>query len=276
MRQFLSKRIRVRDAVPLLVLALVLFAFVSRPAPPLALMVPARDAAYSPGATATQNGEDAEVAHPALRRGSLPSAVAVATLPPVPLQTNVVTMQDVIDLIEAKSLTYWYHGTAPRVVDSGNITPEHRASPAFTSCTDLTWGSQVGEAWPICQEFLRSCNLAYSFGVGLNYDFDRDMVERCREVHSFDPTVRLRAAHERTKPDGVRFHYAGLRGELNPGLNKQIMLAEDPDLFDSLFGWMRRLNHTVVDMFKFDCEGCEHRALAYLAQGGSARRGGAD
>jgi len=85
-------------------------------------------------------------------------------------------------------------------------------------------------------------------------------------VHSFDPTRRLLKKHLDTKPENVTFHYAGLRGEQFDHFNaKRNGLVFNESAFNTLPGWMRQLNHTYLDVFKVDCEGCEVQALAALS-----------
>ena len=93
-----------------------------------------------------------------------------------------------------------------------------------------------------------SC-LVYSFGVANDWSFDRGMVERGCEVHSFDPSITR--AEGKTE-HGAIFHRQGLSGDVNETLlgDWRVMTVGTT---------MKGLGHTgrTLDYLKIDAEGAE-------------------
>jgi len=115
--------------------------------------------------------------------------------------------------------------------------------------------------WPLVK-FTRAQQpcVAYSFGVGGNYEFEAYIVSQWHcAVHAFDPTRELRELHERSKPAGVVFHYKGLRGR--HALPSQTVVNSygsiDMSILSDLPFLLAENNHRYVDVLKIDCEGCE-------------------
>ena len=80
-------------------------------------------------------------------------------------------------------------------------------------------------------------------------------------MHAFDPTSRLRAAHERHRFPGVTFHYSGLGAKAGgtaatsaaPGYGA---LGGPVRALDELLA-MNGHKHRSLSLVKIDCEGCE-------------------
>ena len=138
---------------------------------------------------------------------------------------------------------------------------------------------------PLCMSRLRRLSpgcLVYSVGIGGDARWEQWMAHTygC-EVHTFDPTIRLRAAHARRAstygveeellpssapmPGRVHFHFHGLGTSvasderLYGQINSSVLLP--------LAEVIRRLNHThrALDVLKLDCEGCEWAVLGDAA-----------
>jgi len=109
-----------------------------------------------------------------------------------------------------------------------------------------------------------------SIGIGGVWDFEEHAAQRGCEVHAFDPTIALRATHERFVQNyaNIHFHYVGLgdtriyRGGYTMGGAPDLSeVAHLPELLERAGAAARR-----VDILKIDCEGCEWREFKHLKE----------
>ena len=126
-----------------------------------------------------------------------------------------------------------------------------------------------GNDWEICLDGWAprpgGC-LAFSVGVGNAWEFDDALGSLGCEVHSFDPTVQLRAAHMLHSAPGVQFHYVGL-GKMHANTYGRAGQAGERAEMVALDTMLERWAGTtrMVDVLKIDCEGCEWEALSHVA-----------
>ena len=101
------------------------------------------------------------------------------------------------------------------------------------------------------------------------------MAARGCEVHSFDPTIESREAHESHNVPGVHFHYAGVRSNLKcdkshtwtSGDGGGAERTVDSSVMAQLGKLRSDLGHggRRIDVLKIDCEGCEWDVFYQLA-----------
>jgi FkbM family methyltransferase len=135
-----------------------------------------------------------------------------------------------------------------------------------------------GAAFAVCPELLTSDSVVYSFGIGTDISFDRELISRYGvSVHAFDPTPRS-IAWLKTQALPPRFcvHEVGLgaydgmasfappkselhvshtmvpRTGLTPGIEAPVQ---------RLATIMRELKHARIDLLKIDIEGAEYAAI---------------
>ncbi|CAI5527015.1 unnamed protein product [Closterium sp. Naga37s-1] len=106
--------------------------------------------------------------------------------------------------------------------------------------------------------------VVYSIGSFGQYDFE-DAIYKILHVqpHTFDPFLHpSTAAHMQTVPSLI-FHPIGLSANSSLQYNRQKFSGAE---FMTLGGIMQLLNHTYVDIFKIDCEGCEEALIAEFGE----------
>lgn len=144
---------------------------------------------------------------------------------------------------------------------------------ARTTCHNKTdWraadAKRQGNDWQLCLDEWDPATdgcLAVSIGIGNSWQFDDALATRLGcEVHSFDPTGQLRAAHMAHHVAGVHFHYAGL-GAMRPNAyGRQGVGAAMLSLDELLSKYTKHVKS--VSVLKIDCEGCEWQALRTVAE----------
>lgn len=151
-------------------------------------------------------------------------------------------------------------------------------------CETLTFGNP-GAAWSFCPEGLSESSIVYSFGVGEEISFDRELINRFRmTVHAFDPTPRSVAwVLAQALPDRFAFHPYGVAAQdglrrFTPPRNQRhvshTLLERDSPWaaievpVQRLATIMRTLGHTRIDLLKMDVEGAEYEVLADLLDSG--------
>ena len=150
----------------------------------------------------------------------------------------------------------------------------------------IDWASEIvslghGEGrWFVHAPSLRPGDLCYSFGVGYDISFDRDLIARFGAVvHAFDPTPRSLAwISKQSLPATFHFHPFGLgaRDEL-----REFSLPTTHDVsFSTLTGLERTdvatcqvhrlstiremLKHESIALLKLDIEGAEYEVVPQL------------
>lgn len=151
-------------------------------------------------------------------------------------------------------------------------------------CSTLTFGN-AGAAWSFCPEGLCDSSVVYSFGVGEEISFDRELIGRFRlTVHAFDPTPRS-VAWVRTQalPARFAFHSYGIAAQ--DGLRRFTPPENGADVSHTLLERespapaievpvhrlptiMKNLGHTRIDLLKMDVEGAEYEVIDDLLQAG--------
>ncbi|MGA9529284.1 MAG: FkbM family methyltransferase [Terriglobales bacterium] len=144
----------------------------------------------------------------------------------------------------------------------------------------VTLGSERA-AWTFCPSFLNRQSVVYSFGVGEDISFDRELIERWGvTVHAFDPTPRSIAwIGTQTLPGGFIFHPYGVAAEdglrrfhapRDPGLVSHTLLDRNASSgaievpVQRLCTSMGELGHAAIDLLKMDIEGAEYEVVADL------------
>ena len=137
-------------------------------------------------------------------------------------------------------------------------------------CTNMTNFSapdatRQGNDWQLCLddwEPAQSC-LAFSVGIGNAWQFDDALATQLGcEVHSFDPTQELLAAHKAHHVPGVQFHYVGLGRMQANAYGQKGRDAQMMHLPEMMRRWAGK---RTIDVLKLDCEGCEWGVLNLLA-----------
>ena len=151
-------------------------------------------------------------------------------------------------------------------------------------CATLTCGNP-GAAWTFCSRGLSESSIVYSFGVGEEISFDRQLTHQFRAtVHAFDPTPRSVAwVHAQALPDQFVFHPYGVAAQdglrrFTPPRNQRHVshtLLERDSPWDAidvpvqrLSTIMRTLGHSRIDLLKMDVEGAEYEVVADLLNSG--------
>ena len=147
-------------------------------------------------------------------------------------------------------------------------------------CPTLTLGNP-GAAWTFCPEWLSPNSVVYSFGVGEDISFDRELINRFAvRIHAFDPTPRsVEWIRAQVLPDQFVFHPYGVAAQdglrpFTPPKNKRHVshtllrrgspreAIEVP--VQRLSTIMRNLGHTRIALLKMDIEGAEYEVLSDL------------
>jgi FkbM family methyltransferase len=146
-------------------------------------------------------------------------------------------------------------------------------------CERLALGTEYG-GYAVCPTGLGAASVVYSFGVGCDVSFDRELIAlRGVTVHAFDPTPKSMAWVEtQTLPDSFVFHPWGIADfdgtasfhapkdpthvshTLLEGGNVGTGTVEVPVF--RLRTIMNELGHAHVDILKMDIEGAEYGVLA--------------
>ena len=148
----------------------------------------------------------------------------------------------------------------------------------------LTLGAGDG-TWCVAPDRIDSGSVVYSFGIGRDLRFERDLIERFGvTVHAFDPTpIALAWVATQTLPPGLKVHPLGIAAEdgtarfaapSRAGWESYSMLrkkgagesVEAP--VRRLSTLMRDLGHTRLDLVKMDIEGAEYAVLPDLIESG--------
>jgi len=154
------------------------------------------------------------------------------------------------------------------------------ASPEVR-CARLRLGEGDGE-WCVCPESLSEQSLVYSFGVGKDISFDRELINRFGvEVHAFDPTP-ISADWMRRQHPPPRFHFhpfgvAGYNGaaEFSLPLHHGVsftLLSDVPSKRTAigevyrLSTILEKLNHKRINLLKLDIEGAEYEVIPQLVE----------
>ena len=148
----------------------------------------------------------------------------------------------------------------------------------------LTFGNP-GAAWTFCPGRISESSIVYSFGVGEEISFDRELIHHFRAtVHAFDPTPRSVAwVDTQALPDQFIFHSYGVAAQdglrrftppRNQGHVSHTLLERDSpwDAIEvpvqRLPTIMRTLGHARIDLLKMDIEGAEYEVVTDLLDSG--------
>jgi FkbM family methyltransferase len=156
----------------------------------------------------------------------------------------------------------------------------------------VEWASDIvplghGEGrWFVHAPSLRSGDICYSFGVGYDISFDRELIARFGvEVHAFDPTPRSLAwIRKQSLPAAFHFHPFGLgpRDEMREfslpaahnvsfstltGLDSSAVATCQVHRLSTI---REMLRHETISMIKLDVEGTEYEIVPELVS--EARR----
>jgi FkbM family methyltransferase len=151
-------------------------------------------------------------------------------------------------------------------------------------CLALTLGNPDA-AWTFCPEGLSASSIVYSFGVGEEISFDRELIQRFGvTIHAFDPTPRsIGWVQAQTLPDRFVFHPYGVAAQdglrrFTPPRNRQhvshtVLQRDSPwDAIEvpvqRLSTILRILDHTRIDLLKMDIEGAEYEVITDLVDSG--------
>jgi FkbM family methyltransferase len=133
-------------------------------------------------------------------------------------------------------------------------------------------------AWVVPVNYMDSRQIVYSFGIGEDTSFDRDIIMRygCT-VHAFDPTP-LAFQHVRIANLGPRFVFHEIGLAAKDGIVQMVEPIQGEDSFEkmgstvkrpvhpfpvtSLNNIMKSLNHEHIDLLKMDIEGFEYEVIA--------------
>jgi len=145
--------------------------------------------------------------------------------------------------------------------------------------THKWYGSGYGGFY-VCPDNLNGNSIVYSFGIGEDISFDRQIIEthKC-QVFGFDPTPKsIKWIESQTLPNGFHFYPYGIAKHSGPA---EFMLPKNPDYvsgsmvalngvnpFDKIIVEMRSMKdilkqtgHTHIDILKMDIEGAEYDVI---------------
>ncbi|CAI5968769.1 unnamed protein product [Closterium sp. NIES-64] len=137
-------------------------------------------------------------------------------------------------------------------MSSPNLTLLHCRSPssrlALSPCAWQQWTCMIPGV------FQRTTTV-YSIGSRGSYDFEEDFARaHAGAIFTFDPFLKPAVEEQMRDLPFLHFRAIGLSGEAD----LQTYRRKNPTkLFVTLPRMLALMNHTYVDVFKIDCEGCE-------------------
>lgn len=158
----------------------------------------------------------------------------------------------------------------------GGFSPDHLAVDC--KCPRIRLGTEYG-GWWLNPEGLSAASVVYSFGIGEDISFDRELIETCGvRVHGFDPTPRsLQWLKSQSLPEGFTIHAYGIAAHdgkllLYPPMNSSHVSlsvvrrgneeASPVELpVKRLVTVMKELGHDHIDLLKLDIEGAEYDVI---------------
>lgn len=161
-------------------------------------------------------------------------------------------------------------------VVGSRFAPDHCAVDCW--CPKIRMGTEYG-GWWLNPEGLNSASIVYSFGIGEDISFDRELIKTCGvRVHGFDPTPRsLQWLNSQGLPDGFTIHEYGIAahdGKLllyPPSNSSHVSLSvvrrgnEEATPLElpvkRLVTVMEELGHDHIDLLKLDIEGAEYDVI---------------
>ncbi|MCC5845937.1 MAG: FkbM family methyltransferase [Verrucomicrobia bacterium] len=146
----------------------------------------------------------------------------------------------------------------------------------------VAYGSDGG-AWQTVLDQLNAESVVYSFGIGREFSFDMDVIQRHGAVvHAFDPTPDcVEWVRNQTLPEQFVFHEVGLAAEDGTleffpprkagsahwtPLKRYRNETREPIQagVKTLRTLMKELGHTRIDLLKIDIEGGEYAVIDQL------------
>ena len=140
------------------------------------------------------------------------------------------------------------------------------------------FGNDYG-GFEVYTETLNKNSIVYSFGIGEDISFDRDVINKfgC-DVYGFDPTPRVQEwINKQTLPSEFKFYPIGLSNQdgslifytpINPNHISHTAVKLDNKLqseisvpCNKLSTIMKMNNHTHIDLLKIDIEGFEYGVI---------------
>ena len=151
---------------------------------------------------------------------------------------------------------------------------------------DKTTLGNKGAQWTVCSEHINKNSIIYSFGVGTDISFDKEMIEKFGvNIEAFDPTPKsIQWIREQNLPKGFNFHpigIAAINGKIEFTLpdNSDYISGSINNLLGSkgekiqvpvkdLSSLMNDLNHNYIDILKMDIEGSEYEVIDNILSNG--------
>ena len=146
---------------------------------------------------------------------------------------------------------------------------------------DRVWLGNEGARWCVDTNGLSSASVIYSFGVGEDISFERELIRRLgARVHAFDPTPRsICWVRNQVLPREFLFHEYGIAGfdgsclflpPENPS-HVSYTISDRPSsqpavplTVHRLTTVMKMLGHDRIDVLKMDVEGAEYDVISDL------------
>ncbi len=156
--------------------------------------------------------------------------------------------------------------------------------PVEIECEKQLLGNERAQ-WCICPSGLSPESVVYSFGVGQDISFDRELIERFGvRVHAFDPTPRsIEWVNSQTLPARFIFHDYGVAEydgtatfrppENSSYVSYSVVLRREqagPAIeapVRRLATIMKMLGHGRIGLLKMDIEGAEYGVIGDLLSG---------
>lgn len=148
-------------------------------------------------------------------------------------------------------------------------------------CRKSRFGSEYG-GWVCAEELLNTDSIVYSFGVGRDISFDKELISKCNlTVHAFDPTPKsITWLRKQILPPNFFFHEYGVADFngyvfFNPPVNNSHVshtILPRPETEKSGFKVFvkkistikKELGHGKIDILKMDIEGAEYSVIKSL------------